>query len=307
MRIAIIGAGGVGGYLAGRLIAAGVETALLARGRHLEAMRARGLTLREPEGVSVHRPAALSDDPAALGKADAVVVAVKGQDLAGLDLAPMVGPQTVVLPLLNGVEAHRRLDAALGAGRSLIGVARISATITAPGEVTRHSGWARFEIGEPDGARTPRLTALAEALTAGGAQVSIPEHPLRALWLKFLMLGPFSGVTALARCDAGTLRATPRLVALYRRLAQETAAVGRAEGAPLTDADVEQMVETLAGLPADMRASMAHDLAAGKPLEVDWLAGAVSRLGAARGLDTPANDAVWAALTPWTGGARPTA
>lgn len=307
MRIAIVGAGGVGGYLAGRLIGAGVETALLARGRHLEAMRERGLTLREPEGVSVHRPAALSDDPAALGRADAVVVAVKGQDLAGLDLGPLVGPQTVVLPLLNGVEAHLRLDAMLGVGRSLVGVARISATITAPGEVTRHSGWARFEIGERDGARSPRLGALAAALTAGGAEVSTPEEPLRALWLKFLMLGPFSGVTALARCDAGTLRGTPRLAALYRRLAQETAAAGRAEGVALTDADVEQMVATLAGLPADMRASMAHDLAAGKPLEVEWLAGAVSRLGAAHGLDTPANDAVWAALTPWTGGARPTA
>jgi 2-dehydropantoate 2-reductase len=303
MRIAIVGAGGVGGHLAGRLIGAGAEVALLARGRHLGAIRDRGLTLREPEGVTVHRPAAVASDPAALGAADAVVVAVKGQDLGGLDLRPLVGPETVVVPLLNGVEAPDRIDAALGAGRSLVGVARISATITAPGEVTRHSGWARYEVGERDGARTARLSRLTAFLAARGVEVSTPDDPLRALWLKFLMLGPFSGVTALARADAATVRATPRLVALYRRLAEETAAVGRAGGVALADADVAQVVATLDGLPGDMRASLAHDLAAGKPLEVEWLAGAVSRLGAAHGLDTPANDAVWAALTPWAGGA----
>jgi 2-dehydropantoate 2-reductase len=257
--------------------------------------------------VTRHRPAAVSGQTAEIGPVDAVIVAVKGQDLAGLNLAPLMRDGTVVLPLLNGVEAHVRLDAMIGAGRSLLGVARISATITGPGEVTRHSAWGRVEMGERDGARTERLLKLRELFGIAGVEASIPEHPLRALWLKFLMLGPFSGVTAVARCDAGTLRETPRLVALYRRLAQETAAVGRAEGAPLTEADVDAAVATLDGLPADMRASLAHDLAAGKPLEVDWLAGAVSRLGAAHGLDTPANDAVWAALTPWTGGARPPA
>jgi 2-dehydropantoate 2-reductase len=304
MRVAVVGAGGVGGYLAGRLVCAGVDTVVVARGAHLAAIRERGLTLKEPDGAATRRPALATDDPAAAGPCDAVLVAVKGQDLGGLALAPLLGPETVVAPFLNGVEATERLDAALGAGRSLAGVARISATITAPGEVTRHSGWARFEIGEPDGARTPRLARLAALLEGAGIAVETPADPMRALWSKFLMLGPFSGVTALARCDAATLRAEPLLVGLYRRLAEETAAVATARGVPLGAPDVEGVVATLAGLPPDMRASLCWDVMAGKPLEVEWLAGAVCRLGAAAGIDTPMNDAVRAALAPWAAGAR---
>ncbi len=305
MRIAIVGVGGVGGYLAGRLIGAGAEAALLARGRHLEAIRDRGLTLREPEGATLHRPAAASDDPAALGPADAVVVAVKGQDLGALDLRPLLGPETILLPLLNGVEAQDRLDAALGAGRSLVGVARISATITAPGEVTRHSGWARFEIGERDGARTPRLLRLRDALAAAGVETSLPADPMLALWRKFLMLGPFAGVTAGARCDAAAIRAVPALTALYSRLVAETAALGRAGGVALTAADEDAVMANLSTLPGDMRASMAWDLAAGKPLEVEWLTGAVVRLAARHGLPVPASETVAALLAPHAaGGAR---
>jgi 2-dehydropantoate 2-reductase len=302
MRIAVVGVGGVGGQIAARLIAAGVETVLIARGAHLAALRARGLTLREPESAATHRPALATDDPAAAGPCDAVVLAVKGQDLAALDLRPLLKPETPVAPFLNGVEAHDRIDAALGAGRSLIGVARISATITAPGEVTRHSGWARFEIGERDGAATPRLDALAGAMAGAGLEVIRPADPVRALWLKFLMLGPFAGASALARADAATIRAEPLLAALYRRLVEETAAVACAEGVALGDAEVAQAVATLGGLPADMRASLCWDLMAGKPLETEWLAGAVCRLADRHGLDAPVNATVRAALAPYARG-----
>jgi len=303
MKLAIIGAGGVGGYLAARLAAAGADVAVVARGAHLAAIRDKGLMLRTPEGESVARLAA-TDDPASLGPVDAVVAAVKAQDLAALDLAPLIGPDTVLLPLLNGVEAPARLDAAYGAGRALIGVARISATITAPGEVTVHGPFARFELGEADGAASPRVAALRAQFDAAGVEASVPDDPLRALWVKFLMLCPFSGVTAAARCDNAAISAEPLLLALYRRLSEEVLAVGRAQGVALSDADLEGALALRAKLPDAMRASMAHDLAAGKRLEVDWLAGAVSRLGDALGVDTPANDAVWALLKPFAEGAR---
>jgi len=303
MKLAIIGAGGVGGYLAARLAAAGADVAVVARGAHLAAIRDKGLMLRTPEGESVARLAA-TDDPASLGPVDAVVAAVKAQDLAALDLAPLIGPETVLLPLLNGVEATARLDAAYGAGRALIGVARISATITAPGEVTVHGPFARFELGEADGAASPRVAALRAQFDAAGVEASVPDDPLRALWVKFLMLCPFSGVTAAARCDNAAISAEPLLLALYRRLSEEVLAVGRAQGVALSDADLDGALALRAKLPGAMRASMAHDLAAGKRLEVEWLAGAVSRLGDALGVDTPANDAIRALLKPFAEGAH---
>ncbi|PKP63230.1 MAG: 2-dehydropantoate 2-reductase, partial [Alphaproteobacteria bacterium HGW-Alphaproteobacteria-8] len=260
-------------------------------------------TLRTPQGASVARLSA-TDDPAMLGPVDAVVVAVKAQDLDALDLGALIGPDTVLLPLLNGVEATARLDAAYGAGRSLIGVARISATITAPGEVTVHGPFARFELGEADGAVSPRTAALRDLFSAAGIETSVPDDPLRALWVKFLMLCPLSGVTAAARCDNAAISSQPLLLALYRRLSEEVLAVGRAQGVALSDADLQGALALREKLPDAMRASMAHDLAAGKRLEVDWLAGAVSRLGDGLGVDTPANDAVWAVLSPFALGAR---
>jgi 2-dehydropantoate 2-reductase len=304
MRIAIIGAGGVGGYLAAKLAAAGTDVSVVARGGHLDRIRLRGLTLRTPQGET-RTPLTATDRAADIGPVDAVLVAVKGQDLDGLELRPLMRPDTVIWPFLNGVEATERLDAAYGAGRSLIGIARISATIAEPGVVAMHGAFAKFELGEPTGGISPRVAALRDLAAGAGIEVVTPPDPLRALWLKFMMLGPLSGATAAARCDAGTLRAEPRLTALYRALAEETCAVGRAQGVALDEGDVEGSMKALAQMPEGMRASMAHDLAAGKPLEVDWLAGAVVRLGEAHKLKTPANAAVWAVLKPWAkGGVR---
>lgn len=304
MRIAIIGAGGVGGYLAAKLAAAGRDVQVLARGGHLDRIRLRGLTLRTAEGET-RAPLQATDRAADIGPVDAVLVAVKGQDLDGLDLRPLMGPDTVIWPFLNGVEATERLDARYGAGRTLIGIARISATIAEPGVVAVHSPFAKFELGEPTGGASPRVAALRDLMAGAGVEIVTPADPQRALWLKFLMLGPLSGATAAARCDAGTLRAEPRLTALFRQLAEETCAVGRAQGVALDERDVEGSMKALAQMPDAMRASMAFDLAAGKPLEVDWLAGAVVRLGEAHGVATPANAAVWAVLKPWAkGGAQ---
>ncbi len=302
MRIAVVGVGAVGGYLAAELVADGVDVVAVARGTHLEAIRARGLTLRATEGES-SVPLKAFADPAEVGPVDFVLVAVKAYDLDALDIGPMLGPDTAIVPFLNGVEAPETLAARNGAGRSMIGVARISASIVEPGVVGLHAPFARFEIGEQDGAETPRLEALRACLAHAGVDVSIPEDPRRALWRKFLLLAALSGVTAGARCDVAMVRAQPMLSTLFRALAAETAAVGAAAGVAVGPEDVEECLQALQSLPGAMRASMAHDLAAGKRLEVDWLAGAVSRLGDRHGVPTPANDAVWAILRPFAGGA----
>ncbi|HUF88334.1 MAG TPA: 2-dehydropantoate 2-reductase [Thermohalobaculum sp.] len=305
MRYAIIGAGGVGGYLGAKLAAHGAEVAVLARGAHLAAIRERGLTLRDTEGETTVTPAAAGDDGAALGQADVAIFAVKGQDLAGAIEAarPAIGPDTLALPFLNGVEAHLMLAEAYGPERAAIGIARISAFIEAPGVVRKATPHADFLIGGLDGTQAdPRIARVIGEFRAAG--ITAPERrDVRIdLWQKFVFLTAVSATTAGARVDLGTVRATPELWALFRRLAEEAAAVAQAHGIGLAQDAAERAVTGAEGMQGDVRASLAHDLAAGKRLETDWLSGAVVRLGRAAGVDTPSHAAVAALLAPWREG-----
>ena len=307
MRILIAGAGGVGGYLAAKLIAAGEEVAVLARGAHLEAIRARGLTLEDGEEVLTARPAAAADDGAALGPADLVIFAVKGQDLAPAIEAvrPAFHADTLALPFLNGVDAPRILAEAFGAARALIGIAHISVFIAAPGVIRKASPFGEFIIGDLDGRQdTPAVRAIIERFRAAG--ISTPERAdvRRDLWQKFIFLTALAGTTAGARADIGTVRETPELWALFRALAAEALAVARAEGIALGEAAVDKAVAMAERMPGEVRASLAHDLAAGKPLETDWLNGAVVRLAGAAGFEAPRHETVAALLAPWKNGSR---
>jgi 2-dehydropantoate 2-reductase len=308
MGYAIIGTGGVGGYLAARLLEAGHDVAVLARGAHLAAIRADGLTLREtwkePGRETVVRPAVATDDGAALGTADVAIFAVKGQDLAAaIEVArPAVGPETLVLPFLNGVEAPGLLAEAYGDDRALIGIARIFAFIAAPGVVEMAGPTAEFTIGGLDGSQSdPRVRTVIESFRAAG--IAAPDcADLRVdLWTKFVFLTAIAGVTAGARVDLDTVRRTPELWALYVRLAEEARAVGEARGIALGEA-VQRAIASGKSLPGASRASLAHDLAGGKRLETDWLNGAVVRLGAEAGVDAPAHATVAALLAPWREG-----
>jgi 2-dehydropantoate 2-reductase len=305
MRYAIIGAGGIGGYLGAKLIAAGGDVAVLARGAHLAAIRDSGLTLRDGDGEITVHPAVASDDGGELGVADVAIFAVKGQDLAtAIETArPVIGPQTLALPFLNGVEAPAFLAKAYGAEHGLIGIARISAFIAEPGVIQKATPFADFQIGGQDGRQdAPRVADIIREFRA--ADIAAPEcRDVRIdLWQKFVGLTAFSGTTAAARADLGTVRATPELWALYRRLAEEATAVGRARGVALAENAVEKAVLMAERMPDDVRASLAHDLAAGKRLEIDWLSGAVARLGAGAGVDTSSHAAVAALLAPWREG-----
>jgi len=307
VRYAMIGTGGIGGYLAARLVKAGNEVAVLARGAHLAAIRDKGLTLHH-QGEEVHvRPAVATDRGDELGLAEVAIFAVKGQDLAAAIEAarPAVGPETLVLPFLNGVEAPGLLAEAFGDERALIGVAHISATIAEPGVIRTAMPLADFLVGGMDGSQDdPRVAAIIAGFRAGG--IAAPERgDLRvALWSKLVFLAALAGTTAGGRCDMGTVRATPELWALYRALVTETYEVAVARGIPLPEGTVDQTMHHSEKLPAVVRASMAHDLAAGKRLELDWLNGAVVRLGAEAGVATPAHATVVALLAPWREGAR---
>ena len=304
MRYAIIGAGGIGGYLAAKLISAGADVAVLARGAHLAAIRDKGLTLRDAEDeVTVH-PTVATDIGAELGTADVAIFAVKGQDLAAaIEIArPVIGAQTLALPFLNGVEAHSVLAEAYGADRALIGVAQISAFIAGPGVVQKASPFAGFFVGGLEGGQGgPRVAEIIGNFRAAGIDAPSRDDVLVDLWQKFVFLTALSATTAGARVDIGTIRDTPELWAMYQRLVEEAAAVGRARGVALAEDAVAKAIYLTERLPAEMRASLAHDLAAGKRLETDCHF-PVSAASKNAGVETPSHATVAALLAPWREG-----
>lgn len=308
MRVAVIGAGGVGGFIAHRLAAAGVAVSVLARGAHLAAIRAQGLTLVAADGAVSTEPVAAAERGDALGAADLAVFAVKGQDMASAIEAarPVLADGGHALSLLNGVDGPGMLADAFGRARALIGIARISAFIEAPGRIRTATPWARFTVGDMEGgqdrAPVPEIRAAFQA-----AGLDMPESAdVRAdLWAKFVQLTALAAATAGARTDIGTVRSVPELAALVETLVEEALAVARAHGIALPEDTGARTMRSFETLPHGMRASLAHDLAAGKRLETDWLSGAVVRLGREAGVPTPAHRTVAALLAPYRDGAPP--
>lgn len=306
MHTVIVGAGGIGGYLAAKLVGNGHRVSILARGAHLDAIRKDGLTLSEPEASVTVRPETVTDAPGDIAPADLLVAAVKTQDLTAAltSVAPLVAPGTPVLPFQNGVDAPRLVSEALPNATPLIGVARIFANITAPGVITRYGDMQSFVIGDAAGKQTE--TAVQDILTAWrGAGIDVPQcaDVLGELWSKFLVFNAVSSVTACGRCRMGEVLASEPLFRLAQGLVVETAEVAAAKGVTLPAGAVEQVLGVLRGMVPEARASMAHDIELGKPLEADWICGAVSRFGREVGVPTPLSDACYGILSPWIAGA----
>jgi 2-dehydropantoate 2-reductase len=304
MRIVVLGAGAVGGYFGARLAAAGEDVSFIARGAHAEAMRRDGLRVLSEGGDILLPDVRVLDDPANAGVADIVLVAVKMYDLAdaAARLGSLVSMETAVVPFQNGVEASLILQKRLGRRPVCGGVVYIGGHIEAPG-VIRHQGrMARLVFGELDGSRSWRLEALAAACEAAGIEALLSERVQVEQWKKFVFLAPFAGITCLIRGPVGAVRDDPAAWARFEALVRETVAVGRAQGVPLPDDIVEERLALVRGLPPAMRSSMLADLEAGRRLELDWLTGAVVRLGRSAGIAVPASEEVLAALTPQAGG-----
>ncbi|MBI1396239.1 MAG: 2-dehydropantoate 2-reductase [Betaproteobacteria bacterium] len=291
MKIAVIGAGGVGGYFGARLALAGEDITFIARGAHLDAMRTSGLTVRSSNGNLHVQPVSATDDAASVGHADYVMIATKLWSTGeAIDTArAMMGPDSTVVSFQNGVDAEDRLVEAFGAGRVLGGVANIAALIESPG-VVRHNGtMAVLVFGELDGARSARVSALETACKRAGIDTRVPDDILQAVWEKFALLAPFSSLTSLTRLPAGPLREDPDTRALFRQLVEEVVAVGQARGIALGEATVTAMLTRLDSLPADMVASMLGDLLRGNRLELPWLSGSVVKMGETLNVPTPAH------------------
>jgi 2-dehydropantoate 2-reductase len=305
MRIAVFGAGGVGGYLAGRILEAGTaEVALIARGAHLEALRRQGLRVRSVLG-DLHVPVVIAtDDPSEVGQVDTVVFAVKSLDTAGAaaQLGPLLGDDTAVITFQNGVDNPEVIAEAVGPERVLGGVALIFSTIQGPGVIDHSGGPTRFIFGEFDGRRTDRAERFRRACADAGIDVELTDDVRAAMWRKFAFICAQSGMTAASRLPIGDLRNDPAAWAMFRRIVEEICALAAAEGVRLPDNTADAIVELAAGLDAGAFSSLHHDLLHGKPLELEALNGTVARLGRRHGLAAPMNEAVFALLSPWAGG-----
>ena len=300
MRIAVMGAGALGGYFGGRLAAAGHEVILIARGPHLTAIRERGLKILSPRG-DLHVPEiAATDDPSSVGPADFVLFMVKNYDVesGAQAIAPMLGPETMVVTCQNGVSAHDRLAAVIGAQHVVPGVARIPADIPEPGIINHSAMWDTLSFGELDGRVTSRVEAFRDAILGAGATAVIPDNILHDLWSKFISQAMLASITTLTRLDIGPLRNNPDSRALFLAGMEEADRVGRAVVPDLPEGIVEKTWKTVGTLPDTMHASMLDDLNAGKRLEVDYLSGEVVRLGRKYGVPTPVHQMFWAALQP---------
>jgi 2-dehydropantoate 2-reductase len=309
MKIAMMGSGGVGGFFGGRLAHAGYDVSFVARGAHLAALRERGLLIESEAHGDIHVPKVrASDDPAAIGPVDLVVLSVKLWDTEAAirQMKPMLKAGTAVLSLQNGVIKDDILRRELGEAPVMGGVCYVATTIARPGVVLQTGTMQRVVIGEYDGGLTERARLLHEALAKSGANAELSTDVRRAIWEKFAFLVGISATTATMRTTIGPIRKNPRTRAFLLEIFRETVAVGRAHGIALPADYADACLARADGLPEEMTASMAHDLQRGNRLEVEWLSGGVVQLGAAAGVPTPANRAVWDILALYAEGGKRT-
>jgi 2-dehydropantoate 2-reductase len=307
MKIVVFGAGGVGGFYGAQLAQAGEDVTFIARGAHLAALRSRGLRV-EGEVATVALPrVSATDDPATVGPAELVLVATKAYDLEGAarQMQPLVGAETVVLPLLNGVDIAERLGAVLGAERVLGGLCQISARIAEPGLIRQVGPLQKIVLGELSGAITPRAQAVHAVLRRAGVEAELSGAIRGEIWRKFLFIAAAGGVCSVTASLLGPVLADADTRALYVGCMEEIATLAARQGVTLPATAVTDTLRWSEGLPPQTRPSMLLSLEQGGPLEVEALNGAAVRLGRALGVSTPVNTFICAALKLRAGGRRP--
>ena len=304
MRIAVIGAGGIGAIYGASLAKAGADVTFVARGAHLAAMRERGLKIEGDRGEMHISPAQATDDPSDIGPVDIVLFCVKLWDVesAGAAIRPIIGPKTAVIPLQNGVDAHERLIPVLGREAVMGGTAFVTGSIVAPGIVRQTGTYQRMTFGELDGTISPRGKRLAELCAQAGFEGVLSPDVLVPLWDKFTMLVPLANVNALTRAPLGKYRADPDTWSLVLGSVHETVAVGRAEGINLAPDAADKAIALIRSMPDHHMTSMGNDLLRGNRLELPWFAGKVIELGRKHGVPTPVNSFVYAALKLYADG-----
>ncbi|HWA39182.1 MAG TPA: 2-dehydropantoate 2-reductase [Burkholderiales bacterium] len=303
MRILVMGSGGVGGYFGGRLQQGGADVTFVARGRHLAAMQKDGLRITSPHGDAQLRVKAV-EQPADAGAVDLVMFGVKLWDTDGAcgQLGPIMAKGAAIIPFQNGVESIERLRGFFPKEQVLGGSAYIASRISAPGTIEHIGQMARLQFGTLMDSQRPVAERFLEACKAGKLNAEISDDIVRSNWEKFVFLVALSTATAASRQPLGVVRADADLRWVLEQAMRETWSVGRARGIKLADDFVEKSLQRADALPAEMKASMAHDLDAGHRLEAPWLCGAVARMGRESGVPTPVNATVYAALKPFVDG-----
>jgi len=291
-------AGAVGGYFGARLAAAGHDVHFIARGAQLEAIRNSGLTVESTLGNVHIKDAKVTDDPTTVGPVDIVLFAVKLWDTekAGEQARPLIGPNTRLITLQNGVDSVERLAAILGADHVAGGIAYIATVIAAPGRVSHTSKFAQMRIGRIDGKPDAQLAAFEAAAKDAGIDIELTSTIDVLRWQKFTFLVGLSAMTAATRGPIGPVLEDAETREFFHNVMREVVAVGRAKGVALPADFADQQMAFADTVPFGMKASMTHDLERGNRLELDWLSGKVVALGRELGVPTPANEAVYTLL-----------
>ena len=299
MRIAVYGAGGVGGHLGGRLAQSGEEVVLIARGEHLHAIQTHGLKVESIVGDFMLKPALATENPDEVGVADAVILGVKAWQVTEAEEAmrPLFGPETFVVPVQNGVEAPSQLSAVLGTQHVVGGMCRITSFIARPGHI-KHLYGGRMTIGELDSYPSERTESLRRALEQAGGTAETVTNVSTSLWMKFLFMAPWSGLGAVTRAPAGVWRSVPETRRMVEQIMEEVQAVARASHIVLPEDAIRTSIGVLDRLPPNVTASMQRDFMEGRPSELEYQNGAVVRLGRENSVDTPVNALIYNCLLP---------
>ncbi len=305
MRIAVMGTGGTGGYFGGLLARAGEEVTFIARGAHLEAIRKNGLAIKSVLAGDFSFAATATDNPEDIGPVDFVLFCVKAyHNAVSADLIrPLIGPQTIVLSVQNGIDNEQQIGKVIGPEHIVGCIAYVSSTIESPGVIAQTAGPGKIIFGEMAGGTSQRTEVLKDTLQRAGITAELHPDIQTALWQKFMAICGVNGVTALTRLPMGEIMACEETRNLLKDTMEEVEAVARPSGANLPAGCVQQSIDFFGSLEASMRGSMYYDLAAGRRLELEVLNGTVVRLGDEHGIPTPINFAIYAALKPYLNGA----
>ena len=300
MRIAIFGSGSVGGYFGGRLAQAGEDVVFIARGEHLKAMLKSGLRVDSINGNFVVEPVHATDDPPSTGIVDLVIVGVKAWQVseAAEAMRPLVGPETVVLPLQNGLEAPDDLAEIIGSQRVLGGLCGLFCYVTEPGHIV-HAGTDPFiKFGELDNHRSQRVELLLEKFKRAGVNAEIPPDIQVAMWMKFLLIAVWSGIGAATRSPVGIWRSLPETRSMAEKGLMEIIAVAKSRNILLPAEALQMTMAMYDGLAPDSTASLQRDITGGRPSELEAQIGAVVRFGQKSDVETPQHTFIYHSLMP---------
>jgi 2-dehydropantoate 2-reductase len=300
VKIAVIGAGGVGGYFGGRLAHADIDTTFIVRGATLDALRTTGLRVDSIAGDFVVEHPNATDDPRSVGAVDAVLLAVKAWQIAEAaeSTKPMIGPNTIVVPLENGIDAPEVIASIIGREHTAGGLCAIVSYIVAPGHIRHAASEPIVMFGELDNARTERIQSLRQAFVKAGINAQVPEDIHRSMWTKFLFIATMSGIGALTRVPIGVWRAMPEIRAIVSESLREVVTLATARGIDLGDDAIEKTWQRYDALAPASTSSLQRDVMDGKPSELDAQLGAIVRLAAESVVPVPVTAMIYHALLP---------